>query len=70
MNRLAGAVEVPVFYRNMVSSICLKRSEKYIHSLRLMDTEKFSISFLKNGTYIIRIKVNENKVHYQKLVKQ
>ncbi len=30
----------------------------------------FNISFLQNGTYIIRIKDSENKVHYQKLVKQ
>ena len=32
-------------------------------------TEKFNISFLKNGTYIVRIFDSENKVHYQKLVK-
>ena len=30
----------------------------------------FNISFLKNGTYNIRIKDSENKVHYQKLIKQ
>ena len=34
------------------------------------NTEKFNISFLKNGTYIIRILDSENKVHYQKLIKQ
>ena len=34
------------------------------------NTDKFNISFLKNGTYIIRIKDSENKVHYQKLIKQ
>ena len=34
------------------------------------NTEKFNISFLKNGTYIVRILDSENKVHYQKLIKQ
>ena len=34
------------------------------------NTEKFNISFLKNGTYIVRIFDSENNVHYQKLIKQ
>ena len=34
------------------------------------NTEKFNISFLKNGTYIVRILDSGNKVHYQKLIKQ
>ena len=34
------------------------------------NTEKFNISFLKNGTYIVRIFDSGNKVHYQKLIKQ
>ena len=36
----------------------------------IYNTEKFNISFLKNGTYIVRIKDSGNKVHYQKLIKQ
>ena len=34
------------------------------------NTEKFNISFLQNGTYIVRILDSGNKVHYQKLIKQ
>lgn len=34
------------------------------------NTTTFNITFLKNGTYIVKIKDSENKLHYQKLIKQ
>ncbi len=66
---------------NPANSEVVVKGTKAIREITILDlqgkelksfynTEKFNISFLKNGTYIIRIKDNENKVHYQKLVKQ
>ncbi|MBQ4420929.1 MAG: T9SS type A sorting domain-containing protein [Bacteroidales bacterium] len=34
------------------------------------NTTTFNIAFLKNGTYIVKIKDSENKLHYQKLIKR
>ncbi|MBQ6754626.1 MAG: T9SS type A sorting domain-containing protein, partial [Bacteroidales bacterium] len=34
------------------------------------DSDMFYIDFLPKGSYIVRILDNENKVHYQKLIKQ
>ena len=34
------------------------------------NTTTFNIAFLKNGTYILKIKDSENKLHYQKLIKR
>ena len=66
---------------NPANSEVVVKGTKAIREITILDlqgkelktfynTEKFNISFLKNGTYIIRIKDSENKVHYQKLIKQ
>ena len=66
---------------NPANSEVVVKGAKEIREITILDlqgkelksfynTEKFNISFLKNGTYIVRILDSENKVHYQKLVKQ
>ena len=66
---------------NPANSEVVVKGTKEIREITILDlqgkelktfynTEKFNISFLKNGTYIIRILDSENKVHYQKLIKQ
>lgn len=66
---------------NPANSEVVVKGAKEIREITILDmqgkelksfynTDKFNISFLKNGTYIIRIKDSGNKVHYQKLIKQ
>ena len=66
---------------NPANSEVVVKGAKEIREITILDlqgkelksfynTEKFNISFLKNGTYIVRILDSENKVHYQKLIKQ
>ena len=66
---------------NPANSEVVVKGDKEIREITIMDlqgkelkssynTDKFNISFLQNGTYIIRIKDDENNVHYQKLIKQ
>ena len=66
---------------NPANSEVVVKGAKEIREITILDmqgkelksfynTDEFNISFLKNGTYIVRIFDSENKVHYQKLVKQ
>ena len=66
---------------NPANSEVVVKGAKEIREITILDlqgkelksfynTEKFNISFLKNGTYIVRIFDSGNKVHYQKLIKQ
>ena len=66
---------------NPANSEVVVNGTKEIREITIMDlqgkelksfynTEKFNISFLKKGTYIVRIFDSGNKVHYQKLIKQ
>ena len=66
---------------NPANSEVVVKGTKAIREITILDlqgkelksfynTDKFNISFLKNGTYIVRIFDSENKVYYQKLIKQ
>ncbi len=66
---------------NPANSEVVVKGTKAIREITILDlqgkelksfynTEKFNISFLKNGTYIVRILDSGNKVYYQKLIKQ